>query len=572
MKAPNLVVRDTPLSGTTEADRARAMKRSRVVVDYHAARATGESSAAAQKSAATIHDVSSSSVRRWADGRTGLVDGARAGRPVRAFAHPGAEEAWLIYKNDYLRLEAPASAACYRRVQALARLRGWVLPSEVAFRRRLKAEISAAAIIRAREGMQGLLTTHPRQVRSVAELAPLDWICGDGRKHDLFVMPLAGSQAVRPVVWYWQDVYSRRILAWRAGLVESAELVRLALADVCIKEGVPLHVLVDNTRAAAAKWLSGGSQNRQRWHSSQEDVPGIMALLGIRPHHSGVERSAIGKGIGRGWAKPVERAFRDLAETIDKHPAARGAYTGNSTLTKPENYGQRAIGWAVFKAMVDECVAAHNAQTGRRTEAAAGGSFNSAWENKISSTPIRKLTQAQQALLLLAVETTKIKRDGTLALQAGRGTGLPANRYYHPSLVNFAGKQLVARFDPADLHSGIFVYDAAGRYLCQAECLLPVGFSNTEAAKTHRRAQRQHKKAIDAELAAQEIMDGSRIPLVAVPTPPSAPAGAGAYPKILRMVPNPIDTPTTNPASNLRARLTAGRRQQAQDQNDGECA
>ena len=560
MRTPKLT--DTWAS-TTQAERARATRRARAVADYQGAYASGVSKKSAQDNVALAYGVSASSIQRWAQAKTPL-EAERIGRPASAWLGEGAECAWTIYQTDYLRLEAPASMACYRRIQALAQVRSWQIPSEATFRRRLKDSVSAQAIACAREGTAGLLATHPRQQRSVANLAPLDWLCGDGRKHDLWVTPPAGGAPVRPVVWFWQDVYSRRMLGHRCGLSESADLVRLALSDVCTQHGVPHHVLIDNTRAVAAKWLSGGSRNRQRWHSSTEDVPGILVLLGIQVHHSGVERSAGGKGIGRGWAKPVERAFRDLAEAIDKHPLAAGAYTGRSPLHKPENYASKAISWAQFEALVADCVQTHNAQLGRRTEAAAGGSFDEAWYSKLETTPIKTLTTTQQALLLLAVETTKIKKDGTLTLKAGRGAGLPANRYYHPDLVAWQGKPLVARFDPACLHDGIHIYDTKGKYVCLAECILPVGFADTTAAKAHIRAQRQHRRAVKAELAAQQDMDSALLPdAFVIATPPTPPPQPGAS-KVLRLVPNLIDAPLVaeNDKQSLRAKLAAGRRKQ----------
>ncbi len=565
-----------PLAGTSGAQRGREVRRQAALADYRAGLQQGLERVAAAEAAATLHGVSRATVYRWVArardaGVSGVLPAAceppRCGAPQRAWVISEAEEAWRYYRADYLRPEQPASRACYRRVLALAHVNGWTIPSEKSFLRRLRREVSPAAVVQAREGNLGLLSTFPRQERSVSDLAPLEWVCGDGRRHDLFVLPpTGGAKPVRPVVWYWQDVYSRRILAWRCGLVESADLVRLATVDLCSSHGVPQHILIDNTRAAAAMWLSGGSANRQRWRSSKEYVPGILSLLGIQVHHTGVERSLAGRGIGRGWAKPVERSFRDLSEAIDRHPRAAGAYTGRSTLHKPENYQSCALPWEEFVALVDECVAAHNAQPGRRTEAAAGESFDDAWRAAIGSVAVRRLADSQRALLLLACETTKVRRDGTLGLAAGRGAGVPRNRYHHEDLLGCVGQQLVARFDPEDLHAGVHVYDLAGCWLCRAECLMPVGFASATAAKAHSRAQQQRRRAVRAELAAQDDMEALLSRRTVRPQVPAAPTAEDEGGKVIQLIPSaialPPDTDTdtdTAPQAALRARLNRGR-------------
>jgi hypothetical protein len=54
-----------------------------------------------------------------------------------------------------------------------------------------------------------------------------------------------------------------------------------------------------------------------------------------------------------GQAKPIERAWLDFCGRIAKHPAFAGAYTGNSPVAKPENYGSRAVKWADFERVVN---------------------------------------------------------------------------------------------------------------------------------------------------------------------------------------------------------------------------
>ena len=496
--------------------------------------------------------VSVPTLRRWTSraaaaaqaGRvatTELVDRPRSGRPSTVWAQPGAEEAWRLWRAAYLRPEAPSAAGCRETVRRVGLTRGWRLPAVKAFTRRLRAEVPAAEVVRAREGRLAALATYPFQRRTVASLAPLEIVNGDGYRHNLFVTPAGGGKPFRPITWCWQDVRTRKILAWRSGPTESADLVRLAFHDLVTRHGVPGTALQDNTRAASAVWFGGSSL---RWRADRgQAVPGILKLLGVRVRHTGVEREVNGKARGRGWAKPVERAFRDLDETVDRHPRAAGAYTGRSTTAKPANYEERVLSWAEFLAVRDDGIAAHNARPGRETEAAAGCSFDAVWAAEIATTPVRRLTHAQESLLLLAVESTRVQRSGLFRLSAGKGTGLPGNDYYHPSLVACAGRRVVARFDPQHLHAGVEVFDLEGQWLCRAECRLAVGFADTVAAREHNRARRTWQRGLDQADAAREridtLLDDHGVTL-------AAPAAAGqTSPKLVRMTPADPARPDT---------------------------
>ena len=68
--------------------------------------------------------------------------------------------------------------------------------------------------------------------RSVADLFALALVCGDGHRFDVFTKWHGIKKPVRPMLLALQDVYSRKILAWRIGLNENTALVRLAFADL----------------------------------------------------------------------------------------------------------------------------------------------------------------------------------------------------------------------------------------------------------------------------------------------------------------------------------------------------
>lgn len=59
----------------------------------------------------------------------------------------------------------------------------------------------------------------------------------------------------------------------------------------------------------------------------------------------------------------------------------------------------------------------------------------------------------------------------------------------------YAGQSVLARFNPENLHEGLYVYSLAGEYLGYAECREKVGFFDMVGAKMHAKAERARKKA-----------------------------------------------------------------------------
>lgn len=85
----------------------------------------------------------------------------------------------------------------------------------------------------------------------------MQWINGDGYQHNVFVKWFNG-EILRPKTWFWQDVASRKIIGWRTDVSENTDSIRLSLMDVFQTYGIPQELTIDNTRAAANKWLTGG--------------------------------------------------------------------------------------------------------------------------------------------------------------------------------------------------------------------------------------------------------------------------------------------------------------------------
>jgi putative transposase len=447
------------------------------------------------------------SLKRWAQSVEGCPRDTWLAALVDDYAGGTASidvpaEAWDLFKSDYLRLEAPTAQSCYNRLKRAAAIKGWTLPTLRTLERHLEREIPRQVIVLAREGTEALDRTYPAQQRDRSVFTALEGCNADGHKFDVFVR-FPDETIGRPIMVCVQDLYSGKLIGYRVGETESADLARLAFGDVVRNYGIPRHAWLDNGRGFASKYLTGGTRTRYRFKVREEDPVGLLVGLGIDVHWATPYH---------GQAKPIERAFRDLCDTVAKHPAFAGAYTGNRPDAKPENYASRAVPFDTFLRVLSEEIVAHNALVGRRSAVCDGRSFDQAFAASYADAPVRKATAEQLRLLLLSSEAvTANAQDGSVRL-AG-------NRYWDEALVAHASQKLVLRFDPDNLHGTVGVYTLGGAFVCDADCTARVGFADTNAGREHSRARKQYRRAAKDMLKAQRRMDASE---VAAQVPPPA--------------------------------------------------
>lgn len=417
----------------------------------------------------------------------------------RPSARECAPEFFDLLKSDYLRLEAPPFTDCYRRATRVAKEKGWEALPERTMRRHLDATVSRVTQVLARQGVDAVKRLYPAQTRDKTCLAALEAVNADFHKFDVFVRwPSVGGEAglvTRPQMVAFQDIYSGRILAWRIDQTPNSTAVLLCAGDMIEAWGIPEHVLLDNGREFAAKAITGGAATRFRFKVKEDDIPGLFTALGCTIHWATPYS---------GQSKPIERAFRDMCQSIAKDPRLAGAYTGNTVVAKPENYGSRAVDLEDFLKVVSEGIEEHNARENRRSEVAFGRSFNAVFDESYATAPIRKATEAQRRLWLLGAEGLRADaKNGMIRFQR--------NEFWEPWLTEFAGIRVVIRFDPADLWSGVHVYAQDGAYLGHAECRSKVGFFDMDEARIHARQYRTWLKAEKAEVEAHRTLTAMQL-------------------------------------------------------------
>jgi len=436
-----------------------------------------------------------------------LLPAETRGGAVRAEIHP---HAWLAFKNEWMRLEQPTTAQCYRVVIRLADVNpDWhPLPSLDTFERRRKTDIAQDAKVYAREGKEAFMKLQPVTRRDVSGLDALEQVSSDGHVFDVMVRYPDGSIG-RPIIVGWQDRASGKLLSWRIGKSETAELVRLSLADMVRNYGVPVNATLDNGRAYASKSNTGGMPTRYRYKVKPDDPMGVMVRMGINVNWAKPRN---------GRAKPIERTWRDFATDISRRSEFAGAYTGSSPDAKPENYGSRAVPWDEFLRVVEDGIAEHNARPGRRGANCNGRSFDETFNDLYARSVPRKATVEQLRLLLLAAAPAKVSKTGHIHLFK--------NLYWHEDLCPLIGTKVDVRFDPNALQSSVSVYRTDGAFVCEAPCLHPLGFYDQAASREHNRNLSARRKAGAALTAAELALDKSRPDPWASTLPPIQPPAA----------------------------------------------
>ncbi len=408
-------------------------------------------------------------------------------------------EFFELLKSDYLRLEAPPFTDCYRRTTRIAKERGLDILPERTMRRHLDASVSRVSQVLARQGVDAVKRLFPAQVRDKTCLHALQAVNADFHKFDVFVRwPSVGGEpglVTRPQMVAFQDIYSARILSWRIDQTPNSTAVQLCAGDMIEAWGIPQHVLLDNGREFAAKAITGGAATRYRFKVKEDDIPGLFTALGCTIHWATPYS---------GQSKPIERAFRDMCQSIAKDPRLAGAYTGNTVVAKPENYGSRAVDLEEFLKVVSEGIEEHNARENRRSEVAFGRSFNAVFDESYATAPITKANEAQRRFWLMGAEGLRADtKSGMIRFQG--------NEFWEPWLSEFAGARVIIRFDPADLWSGVHIYSQDNAYLGHAECRLKVGFFDMDEARLTARLYRGWLKAQKAEVEAHRVYKASEI-------------------------------------------------------------
>ena len=362
---------------------------------------------------------------------------------------------------------------------------------------------------------------YPSQRRDKAVFRAGEAVSGDGLKFDkVWVRWTDGEILNTTTGWFWADIRTGYIAAWRLAKTETVDLFRLATYDLT---GLfkPRLAWVDNTMVAAAKSMTGGAKVRHRGKVKADDPIGLFLQLGIEIRFTDPNRERSSPG-----AKPIERSFGigGIHDKVATHP--RFLDRGYSKAT--------AIPYEEFAEVVHNEVIRFNRQPKRRTIACRGVlSFEQAFNELFREAVPTRLTEAQRGLLLLMPEVVRAdSRTGELRLKAGKGPS-GQHRYWTEKLTEFKGKKVQAYYDPEDLAKAVSVYALDGRFIAQAEHLADTGFADTATArewqKNKARKLKAQKKAARAERRMNQLEVAAAYPEAEEGAPPDPGVVAGNF-------------------------------------------
>jgi putative transposase len=228
-----------------------------------------------------------------------------------------------------------------------------------------------------------------------------------------------------------------------------------------------------------------------------------------------------------------------MRDRVDKHPKLAGAVAR-----------EHSVPLELFLSVLDEQMNAIRIKSGRRAKNCAGRSFWATFEEGLKTVAVRKATDQQKRLFLLAVQNVVISaRDGSFKLAGDNRYSLDV-----ADQADLAGQKVTIRFDPQRLREPVHVYRLSGEYVGPATCILPVGFNSTQGAREQARLKRRHVKYHLAILDNERRMKlGEVTPLL----PDATPATGLIDSKVVKLFQPQIEQPNGVRTNDLPSRRRA---------------
>lgn len=443
----------------------------------------------------------------WDQWRAALVPGwkPRKAKPIH-------EEAWDLWFTLYGRQSEPSAQQTYEEVAKAAKKNAWGdLPSLKTFQRRWDA-LPAAVKTAARKGEKAADRRHTPPGDLDRSGTPVyEHFTVDSRRFDthsvnpigLDIEVVDGDRRFRPMVAAAiEGVTSYCLHVEVMGDTEHTVLYRRLLTTTLDIHGLPDWVLFDSTMAAANKDITGGAEVRYRWNRAHDEAAGMLKRCNIEPRFS---------KPGQPWGKIVERFWLDVKDRVEKDPELEGSYLGKDTVSKPGNYGAKAVPFDVFKRVLARAVKEYNERRERRGK--AGSCYKDAFEEGMKGRLVRRFTAEQRRAFLGEAYVVTPTPSGVVTI----GEGKARNQYFHAKLQDFGrpvdgkgkkGRKIILLVDPEDYFAPAMAYDMNNTLLIGE---VPHWGKREYGNKAHvaelSRAQNDVRKARKAEIKAQRRLD-----------------------------------------------------------------
>lgn len=332
-----------------------------------------------------------------------------------------------------------------------------ILPTERAYRYRIKRDVADYIIIMARKGEKA---SHDRSApyafRWYDDLNANDvWIADN---HTIDVQTMDGSgRTHRLYLTAFLDAKSGVLTCYNITDTVNSQSTLIALRHGFERYGIPKCIYSDNGREFLTHDI-GGMGHRKR--KSQENVfvpPTILMQMGIEFRVATVRNAR---------AKPIERTFRTLKEQFSR---LFSGYTGGSVAEKKES----------LKTIIKKGLLPRDSELRDDLTAWIDGIYNCAayggaeskykgmshievWNASIQDVGVRLASTDELNLMMMrTTRMQKVKRNGVKITVSGKELWymVPEETY------KYVGKEVYVRYDPADLLS-VRIYDNTDKFLC----------------------------------------------------------------------------------------------------------
>lgn len=462
--------------------------------------------------------------------------------------------AWHFFMGDAL---SPGRAVktAWRRTKAEAEKQGWgAIPSYDTALDDFNA-IHQDVKTLAKQGETALKALSPTVIRDYETLALHELWSLDGRRLDLMVRDTKGKygpagRVFRPWMYAMLEVRSRYLVGYVLGYSLNSDLVRDAFLNSIKTTGriIPRRIQADNGMEIAAKENTGGAPYRRRGKVLENEIIGMFPMLDI---------SISWANVAHGQSKPVERAFRTLAQ-METRPEFRGAYCGNTPEARPEEWdASKAVDVEVLESIMREEIAAYHKAPHRGHGMGGKSPMQVYSELMTSGQAMRKISEEQARVCTLSKEKITIGKDGGFTL-------LGFHCYSEETARLARGAGYYVAYNPADLGAEMYVYRNE-KIVARARKIERTPFLDKEGAKTISKAKKTYTKKVKEMLEALQNLKTADTPAYLAelraevmggkPDPETGeilPAG-----KVLEIVKTAADVPEKTPASKEDEELAA---------------
>lgn len=403
--------------------------------------------------------------RKWHYYKAGQLDGLLDCRNKWSKGKSSVPQVvWDQFLWYYLDQNQRSVSLCYRSATEAA-MEFWpelvaTLPSEQAFRRKLKAEVPQAVLAYLRKGEKACFDAYvPYIERLYDQLEANDVWIADNHTWDIMVKTDDTEVVHRMYITGFLDAKSGAMMGWNVTDNPCSDSTIFALRQGILKHGIPKVCYFDNGTEFLTMDIAGRGH---RTRKSKRDLPKpetILDKLGIEMRNALVRNAK---------AKPIERSFYTLKEHISK---LMDSYCGGTPAERPEKLKRLIKDGKVptdsrFREMVDTLVAGiYNLEAYGGSETGYDGMTRmDVWNASIKRT-VQRIADPDDLNLMLMRSTQyqKVKRNGVYITLAGEKLWYNSGEDMVQTVAH-VGDTVYVRYDPTDLRQ-VRIYDEEDRYL-----------------------------------------------------------------------------------------------------------